>query len=187
MKPVVVAWQPTRVAFVATCGVATAADLVVGWRIGWTAALPAFMVMCAAGTFLGAIDLATSMVPNAVLVPALVLEVLLLGVAAAATGQWWAFERSLLAMAASTAFSLVLALAFSRQFGMGDVMLAACIGPCLGWLGWTALSNGVLLGWLLAAVFVAIRPARRSHNGHRVLAVGPFLVAGAVLAVLLSG
>lgn len=48
-------------------------------------------------------------------------------------------------------------IAFADQFGGGDVKLAVPLGFTLSWYGWATLLTGVLLGWLLAAVWVVAR------------------------------
>jgi leader peptidase (prepilin peptidase)/N-methyltransferase len=65
---------------------------------------------------------------------------------------------------------------------MGDVKLAALIGAALGPLAATALALGLTAAGAAALVMVA-----RSRDAlKQEIPLGPFLAAGAILALLLS-
>ena len=175
---------PARIA--ATCVLGAVIEAAMTWRFGWSSALPAFLALGAASAVVTITDLATRKIPEAVVLPAYPLAAALLAVASAPRGQWWALARGGIAMASLGGFYLVLGLAFPTQFGIGDIELGGLLGLYLGWLGWSALSGGTLAAWLLAALAL---PARHvlDHGARRgALAAGPFLVAGALVAVLLS-
>ena len=186
MKYAVATWHPTRAGIATTAALVAVAGLAMWWRFGWTPALPAFLVFAGLGTVAGAIDLAILRVPNAIVVPAMIGEASLLTVAAAGDGNWTGLLRALVATAVVLAFHLTLALVLPKQLGMGDVKLAACTALCLGWLGWPAVWTGILLGWLLATLAIAVRPLWRLRGDWRVLPAGPFLVGGSLIAILLS-
>ena len=87
---------------------------------------------------------------------------------------------------AGTVF-LIQVLVYPSGLGWGDVKLSGLLGLYLGWLGVSALVGGLFLGYLLAAatgltLMAARRATRKSH-----VAFGPFLLAGTLAAVLLSG
>jgi leader peptidase (prepilin peptidase)/N-methyltransferase len=67
------------------------------------------------------------------------------------------------------------------------VKLSGLLGLYLGWLGLGALAAGLFLGYLFAAVagLGLIATRRASRKSH--LAFGPFLLAGALAAVLITG
>jgi len=116
--------------------------------------------------------------------PAYPLAAALLAVASEPRGQWWTLARGGIAMASLGGFYLVLGLAFPTQFGIGDIQLGGLLGLCLGWLGWSTLAGGALAAWLLAAFVLMVRRPILGAKRSSTLPLGPFLVAGAVLAIL---
>jgi leader peptidase (prepilin peptidase)/N-methyltransferase len=156
-------------------------------RFGWSAQLPAWLWFVAVGLLLAVVDLRTMLLPNRVLLPGVAGGLVLLAAAGAADGSWPALGRATLAGGAAFAVLLALALVAPTGMGMGDVKLAGLLGLYLGWLGWPVVLTGLFLGFLLQAVLgVALLVARRA--GRRTeLPFGPALLAGALLAALLSG
>ncbi|SER07866.1 Type IV leader peptidase family protein [Lentzea xinjiangensis] len=75
----------------------------------------------------------------------------------------------------------------SRQgLGFGDVVLLAPIAFVLGWFGWQQLFLGLMSAFVIAAVSMRVlRVCRVIHQGDP-LALGPFLIASAVCAILLT-
>jgi leader peptidase (prepilin peptidase) / N-methyltransferase len=70
--------------------------------------------------------------------------------------------------------------------GMGDVKAAAGLGSMLAWRGWNALVAGGFAGFLFAAVYgTALLISGRATRKQQI-PFGPFMIAGAFLAVLLS-
>jgi leader peptidase (prepilin peptidase)/N-methyltransferase len=153
-------------------------------RIGPEPELPAYLYLGAVGVALALIDLDVKRLPNAIVLPSYVVGVVLLGGAALVDGDLWAFLRALLGMAALFGFYLVLALVYPAGMGFGDVKLAGVLGLYLGWLGWAEVVAGGFLGFLFggvvgAALMAAHRAGRRSQ-----IPFGPFMIAGALVAIL---
>jgi leader peptidase (prepilin peptidase)/N-methyltransferase len=70
--------------------------------------------------------------------------------------------------------------------GLGDVKLAGVLGLYLGWLGWSSVLVGTFAGFLLGGVLgVALLLVRRA-SGRTAIPFGPFMLAGALLAVFLA-
>jgi leader peptidase (prepilin peptidase) / N-methyltransferase len=159
----------------------------VAWAIGPSADLPAFLYLGAVGVALGAIDLEHRRLPNALTLPSYVIGAALLAVAVLAGGPddtWGAYLRALLGMAALFAFYFVLALIYPAGMGFGDVKLAGVLGLYLGWLGWGPVVVGAFLGFLLGAlVGLALMATHRVGRKSRI-PFGPFMLVGALLAVL---
>ena len=91
-------------------------------------------------------------------------------------------------MAALFGFYFVLALVYPAGMGFGDVKLAGVLGLYLGWLGWGEL---VVAGasWAScsaassAGLLMAVRRAGRKSQ----IPFGPFMLAGALVAILWGG
>ena len=164
-----------------------AVEVALGWRFGWTAPLAAYLYLGAVLTVAAVIDARTLTIPNLLLLPSYPIGLALLGSAAAADGRWWPLGRAAIAMGAVAGFYLAIALvAGGRRMGLADVTVGGLLGLLLGWVSWSALSTGVVLGWV--AALVAILVWRPQHRGQRagVIPAGPFLWLGALVAVLAS-
>jgi leader peptidase (prepilin peptidase)/N-methyltransferase len=161
--------------------------LVMLWRFGWSWELPAYLYFASVGLALAAIDLDTKRLPNALTLPSYVVLGALLLVPAVADGDWSSYLRSWLAALALFAFYFLLAVIYPSGMGFGDVKLAGVLGLVLGWLGWSALVVGGFLGFLLGAVvgggLMLVRKAGRKSK----IPFGPFMLAGALLAILWGG
>jgi len=158
------------------------------WRLGVHAQLAPYLCFGLVGVVLAEFDLSTRRIPNRIVLPSIVLELALFAVASDVDRHWHLLARAVIAGALFATFLFVLDLA-SRQrggIGGGDVKAAALIGLALGWLGWTFIFAGVLLAFFLQLISGQI--LRMSHRLQRGEAVpmGPYLFAGAVLAILLS-
>jgi leader peptidase (prepilin peptidase)/N-methyltransferase len=68
--------------------------------------------------------------------------------------------------------------------GFGDVRLAGLLGFFLGWLGLAHVALGLFLGFLFGAVLGALLLATGRRNRRQAIPFGPFLAAGAIVAVL---
>ncbi|GAA3613097.1 hypothetical protein GCM10022199_16270 [Marihabitans asiaticum] len=130
-------------------------------------------------------DLDVHRLPNALTLPAVPGTLALLALAAATSGRWEDLVRSIWAAGLVGGAFVVVSLALgSRGLGMGDAKLMLSLAPLLAWHGWAVLATGVYLGFLfggLAALVLLL--ARRATRGSH-LAFGPYLLAGAVCALL---
>jgi leader peptidase (prepilin peptidase)/N-methyltransferase len=125
---------------------------------------------------LAAIDLEQRRVPNRIVLPAAAI-VLAAHVALDPSRAWvW------LVAAFGGAFGFfVLAAVYPAGLGMGDVKLVILIGAALG----PAIVPGLLLGMVSAAVFGIGLIARHGRSaGRRTIAYAPFLVFGALVALM---
>jgi leader peptidase (prepilin peptidase) / N-methyltransferase len=156
-------------------------------RFAGSSAVVAFGFLGAVGVALSAIDIAVHRLPDKLTLPAYPALVLLLGLAAVFGHSGAAFVRALLGGAALTCAYFLLAVLRPGQLGAGDVKLAGLIGLVLGWLGWPVLFTGAALGFVLSAlVSLALLAARRiSLRGS--ICFGPFMLGGALLAIIVSG
>ncbi len=166
----------------ASAGLFAAATLRLG--VGW--ALPAFLVFFAALLAITVIDLQLQIIPNRVVYPAIFVSLPLLALAAAAGHDYATLRRSLISAALAWLALFVIHLASPGGLGFGDVRLSFLLGLFLGWFSYGHVVSGLFLGFLLGAavglVLVALR--LRSRRDH--VPFGPFLAAGAALAVLIG-
>jgi leader peptidase (prepilin peptidase)/N-methyltransferase len=157
---------------------------VLALRFGSDAVLPAFLYAGAVGVALALIDLDVKRLPDKIVLPSYVAVLGLLAIPAVAHGDWRAYLRALLGMAALYGFYFALAFVSPRSMGFGDVKLAGVLGLLLGWLGWGQLVVGAFFGFLLGGlVGVALLLARRAGR-RTAIPFGPFMLAGALVAVL---
>ena len=160
--------------------------VVLALRFDWPD-LPAFLYFGAIGIALAAIDLDCRRLPTAIVLPSYPVLAVLLAGSAWWQGDGWSLVRAVIGGAALFGFYLLLALAYPAGMGFGDVRLAGILGGVLAYVSWSALLIGAFAGFLLGAVTgVAILAARK---GDRKTAVpfGPFMIAGALLAIFAAG
>lgn len=147
----------------------------------------AFGFFGALGVILSAIDIAVHRLPDRLTLPAYPAMVALLGVAAAIGHDGGALVRALLASMALPVTYLLLALLRPGQLGGGDVKLAALTGLGLGWLGWPTVISGAALGFVLTAIVSLALLAVHRISLRSAICFGPFMLGGALLAILASG
>jgi leader peptidase (prepilin peptidase)/N-methyltransferase len=151
-------------------------------RFGVAPELPAFLFLGALGVALAVIDLDVKRLPNALTLPAYPVVVALLGAASWAGPGAWPLLRGAVGMTALLALYFLLCLA--GGMGLGDVKLAGILGFALGWLGWGPLLVGTFLAFGYGAVVsIGLLLARRAGRKTRI-PFGPYMVAGALTAVL---
>lgn len=148
--------------------------------------LPAFLYLAAITVALTLIDLDVKRLPNAIVLPSYVVGLVLLGGAAAITGEWEALLRAGLGMVAMFAFFFVLALIYPAGMGFGDVKLAGVLGLYLGWLGWGELVIGGFLGFLLGGVVGMGLMVVRKAGRKTAIPFGPFMLVGALLSIVVA-
>jgi leader peptidase (prepilin peptidase)/N-methyltransferase len=155
-------------------------------RFAGQPAVLAFGFLGALGVALGAVDVAVHRLPDRLTLPAYPVLVVLLGAAAAIGHDFGALVRALLAGVALAAVYLLLALLRPGQLGGGDIKLAGLLGLGLGWVGWPTVLAGTLLAFALTAVVSLVLLAARRISLRSEIFFGPFMLGGALLAVLAS-
>lgn len=146
----------------------------------------AFGFVGALGVALATIDLAVQRLPDALTLPSYPILITLLALSALDSRDNAALVRALLGGLALAAGYLLLALLRPGQLGGGDIKLAGLAGLALGWLGWPTLITGASLGFVLSAIFSLALLATRRTTLHSAISFGPFLLGGAMLALLIS-
>jgi leader peptidase (prepilin peptidase) / N-methyltransferase len=188
-------WTATRcghcghtLGFPAVLELATAAVLALLFgRLGGQPVTLAFGFLGALGVALAAIDIQVQRLPDRLTLPAYPVLIALLAAAALTGHDLSALARALLGGLALGAGYLLLGVASPGQLGGGDIKLAGLVGLVLGWLGWPALLSGAVLGFLLAAAASLALLAARRVTMRSAISFGPFLLGGALLAILAVG
>lgn len=139
------------------------------------------------GVVLAAIDIKVQRLPDPLVLPAFPVMLALLVLAAVMQHDGGGLLRALLGGLTLAAGFLVLALARPGQLGGGDIKLAGLAGLALGWLGWPAVAIAAALGFSLSAVVSLALLATRRVSLDSAVCFGPFLLGGALLAVLMTG
>lgn len=147
---------------------------------------PALAWAAAVGVVLGLVDARVRRLPYRLTVPLIAGVAAGLVVAAVAEDRPHVLLRCLL-VAAVVGAVLELAV-WLGALGPGDSPLGFALGGLLGWYGWSAALSGLFATAVLAGLWAVVRAAaalarRRPVRGLH-LPVGPFLLLGALLAVL---
>jgi leader peptidase (prepilin peptidase)/N-methyltransferase len=150
-------------------------------KFGLSPALPAYLYLAAIAVALALIDLDVMRLPNAIVLPSYLVAGVLLGPAALLGDDLAAIVRGVLAAAALWAFYQLLAL--FGGMGGGDVKLAPLLGLYLGWLGWSAVAVGAFAAFLLGGLVGVALMATKLANRKSRIPFGPYMLAGAFLAV----
>jgi leader peptidase (prepilin peptidase)/N-methyltransferase len=170
---------PRRIGIVT--GLAAVALGAVGGAVGAAPELAAYLWLAAVGVTLAVIDLDCLRLPDRLTLPSYAVGLLLLAI----PGDWSALGRAVLAAVVAGGVALLLALVAPRGgLGFGDVKLLGLLGLFLGWLGWGVLILGVALGFGIGALAAIAMLASRRAGLRDHLAFGPWLIAGAVVAVV---
>lgn len=147
-------------------------------------ALPAMLYFSAVGIALAVIDLTVRRLPNVIVLSTYPILAVLLTGASLVQHDSWALARAAIGCAALFGFFFALALAYPAGMGYGDVKLAGVLGLILGYLSWSALLVGAFAGFLFGALAGLAVLASRRGGRKSAIPFGPFMVAGALVAIL---
>lgn len=136
------------------------------------------------GGWLIVIDVRTHRLPNRIVLPTLASLVALTTIDAVCTGQSAQLIRALLGMLILGGFYAVLRLISRSGMGGGDVKLAAVIGIVLGWHSWQSLAVGAASAFVLGSLYALALILLRRANGATRIAFGPWMIAGALLGII---
>lgn len=153
----------------------------VAWRFGWGAAAAGALLLTWALIALGAIDLETGLLPDALTYPALWLGLLF--------NVWAVFTPLADAVLGAAGGYLILwgvfhgyrLLTGKEAMGQGDFKLLAALGA---WLGWQALPFLVLLSSVSGALVGIVLLASGRHHRDAPLPFGPHLAAAGWLGLM---
>ncbi len=160
----------------------TGAGLLVGLRPG----LAALVWAAGAAVVLAQVDLAVHRLPDRVVFPSIAVVSAAWLADAVVLGTWDALLRAVLAGLAAFGAAVAAALVSPGGMGFGDVKLLGLLGVLLGWFGWPVLGVGVVLGFVAGALGTVVLLVLRRAGWRSEVALGPSLLLGAVLALLLA-
>ena len=156
-------------------------------RIGAHWELVDFCFFFAVLVAISGIDLDHQIVPSRIVYPAAGASIVLLGAASVLEHRDRAAVDALVGGLLGFGLLFLIHVIQPQGMGFGDVRLAGLIGLNVGWLGLARVGVALLGGFLLGAlVGVGLMAAGRAGRRTRI-PFGPFLAAGAVLAVLWGG
>ena len=153
------------------------------WRIGLAPELAAYLYLGVVGVALAYIDIALKRLPDPLTLPSYVIGAALLGLAFDGAR----FTHGLIGMVACFLLYAVQWIIAPGQLGLGDVKLSGVLGLYLGWLGLTAWTTGVLAGFLLGGCYALALLVTRRAGRKSTIPFGPFMLAGALVGILLHG
>lgn len=162
------------------------------WRFGptsgWTL-LPALLCFVTVAVALSWIDLDVHRLPERLTLPSFPILAALLALAGWLGEDRGLLVRSLVCAAGLGALALGLALlaaALGSGFGLGDVVLCGIIGLVTGAVGWWLPLVALYAAFLLGGGYAVYHVVVRRRSGRDAIPFGPFLVAGAVLALFVE-
>lgn len=141
------------------------------------------------GVAVSAVDLRHHRLPDTLTVPGVlitVLVVLLTHLIGSGAGSVGSLPRALLAGVVLMAVLAVPAILVPAAMGWGDVKLVLSLGVATGFVSWDCALLGIALGFVVAALVALGGIVAGRWTAKTTIAFGPFLVAGAWLALLLN-
>lgn len=135
---------------------------------------------------LAIVDWRTHLLPTLIVRPATVAVIAAGTLEALLSEGWGEWQRAVIVMLVVRTFFWLLWFIRRAGMGFGDVRLSALLGFSLGWLGVSQAAIGIYAAFTLFAVPLLLVLVVRRERGllKRQVPFGPFLVAGALLAVL---
>ncbi len=157
-----------------------------GETLAVAAAVAAYGFFAVQSVLLALIDARTRTLPDRWVLPGYPVAAVLLGAAALLQGEPARLLPTAGGALALFAFYFLLRMLRPGAMGGGDVKLAGVIGAYLGFLGWEAVLFGALAGFLLGGVYAVLLLAMRRASRTAHIAFGPFMLAGAWLAIVVA-
>lgn len=148
--------------------------------------LPAYLVLFTSLVAISVIDFKLQIIPNRIVYPTIFLSIPLLALAALLDGEWGHFGHAILGATLAWVALLIIHLISPSGMGFGDVRLAFVLGLFLGWISLGHVVSGLFLGVLLLSGLGIVLWVLRLRSLQDHMAFGPFLAAGATLAVFVG-
>ncbi|WP_235922137.1 prepilin peptidase [Lentzea tibetensis] len=179
--------EAVRAARTITASVTGVLHGLLAWRLALWPELAAYSALAAIGVLLAVIDVIEHRLPSRLIAVGYLLLLALFGFAAVVRDNGAAMVRAAASMGVVFVVYLVLAVATNGGLGAGDVKLAGLLGLALGWLSWSAVLAGIVVGLFYGAVAGALLMALGKATPRSPIPLGPAMLAGAFTAVLSFG
>lgn len=153
-----------------------------------TAVLVAIQTLCFAGFgfALSKEDIASHRLPNRLVGAWALASALIVGALALVRGDIRGFLLGILGMILLGGAYLLISFAAAGAMGMGDVKLAGVLGLNLGYYSLPALFFASALAFLLASCWVLGGVLLRKMTLKSAVPFGPFMICGAIAALLVA-
>ncbi|MFE3586296.1 prepilin peptidase [Streptomyces niveus] len=161
------------------CGVLAAAT-------GPRPELAVWLLLAPFAVLLALVDRNVHRLPDHLTLPLAAASAALLGIATLLPDAGGSWPTALLGGLALGACYFVLFLINPNGMGFGDVKLALSLGVVLGWYGWLLLFVGAFAGFLFGSLYGLGLMALRRANRKSAIPFGPFMIAGALVGVVLG-
>ena len=152
-------------------------------RFGVSFVAASFAVLFAFGTLLALIDVDTHLLPREIVLTACCCAVPLLLLSSRVDPRGSAIRMVIGSVVMWSSLRL-LQLASRGDLGGGDVRLGALLGLYLGWISFGALLFALIAAAAIAGFYAMVAIANNGATRNTRFAFGPFLIVGAVVAVL---
>jgi leader peptidase (prepilin peptidase)/N-methyltransferase len=129
-------------------------------------------------------DIREHRLPNKYTLPAIAISLIAELLAAAIGNQWFNFEVALIC--GFIAFAVALLANRFATLGMGDVKLITAMSLCLGWFSPIAPLLAISFAFVIAGIVVLAKLALRKTRMGQSIALGPYLLIGFVIALVMS-
>jgi leader peptidase (prepilin peptidase)/N-methyltransferase len=149
----------------------------------WDAFLLPYLFMVTVTLIVAAIDLEEQIIPNVIILPALLAGLAAAVTIAAVRGDWGVLVEQVAGMLIGGVPLGLTALLVPRGMGMGDAKLMAFVGVILGW----KVIPAVFLGFLTGVLWVLIPLATGRKGLKDRIPFGPFLVLGSWISIFAGG
>jgi leader peptidase (prepilin peptidase)/N-methyltransferase len=148
-----------------------------------TATVLAFGLLVAAGVLLTLIDIDTHLLPRRVVYSSTALAIPLLVIAALNNAEGQVLGMFIGALAMSIILRVLQVLS-RGDMGSGDVTLGGFLGLYLGWISFETVLVGLMVSFFAAGIIALVALLMRKAGRNTQFAFGPFLIVGALIAVL---
>ncbi|MFJ4225867.1 prepilin peptidase [Microbacterium sp. NPDC089695] len=145
-----------------------------------------YLVLLVVACRLAVIDVRTHRLPDRIVLPTLAALLVLIAADALVTRDTASLTGAGWGLLILGGFYAALRAISRGGMGGGDVKLAAVIGLVLGWHGWQALAIGAASAFVLGAMHAIVLLLLRRADRRTRIAFGPWMLAGAVLGVLVA-
>jgi leader peptidase (prepilin peptidase)/N-methyltransferase len=129
-------------------------------------------------------DIREHRLPNKYTLPAIAIALIAELLAAAISNQWFNFVIALIC--GVVAFAVALLANRFATLGMGDVKLITAMSLCLGWFSPIAPLLAITIAFVVAGTIVLAKLAMRKTRMGQSIALGPYLLVGFTISLVMS-